>query len=157
VIGYTKDLEPGSYRVFYKLDEVRSFDWSAMPRVKIIFQTTINVELFTDHVAEIRRRVQETRIADTICYATKENQDALRELCHDPSVDAIVVIGGKHSKNTKELARIAEEYKPTILIGTVAELDAARLAGMKKVGISAGASTPDYDVEAVVAKLQALP
>ncbi len=156
VVGYTKDLAPDRYRVFYLLEEVRSFDWSRVAFVKVIFQTTINSETFAEHVAEIRRRVPDTRIADTICYATKENQDALRVLCDDPTVDAIVVIGGKFSKNTKELAHIAAKQKPTILIGTAAELDPTRLLGAKKVGVSAGASTPDYDVEAVVARLKSL-
>ena len=95
--------------------------------MKIVFQTTINAETFAPHVEEIRRRVPDTRVADTICYATKENQDALRVLCDDPAIDAIVVIGGKNSKNTKELARIAQARKPTFLIGTAAELDLARL------------------------------
>jgi 4-hydroxy-3-methylbut-2-enyl diphosphate reductase len=155
VVGYTKDLDPGTYRVFYDLAEVRSFDWMAHPRVKIIFQTTINAETFAEHVAEIRRRAKETRIADTICYATKENQDALRALCADPAVDAIVVIGGRHSKNTKELAKIAEESKRTFLIGVAAELDPESFRGMRKVGVSAGASTPDYDIAAVVEALRA--
>ncbi len=66
------------------------------------------------------------------------------------------MIGGKNSKNTKELAHIAAARKPTLLIGTADELDPAKLAGAGKVGVSAGASTPDYDVEAVVAKLRAL-
>jgi len=154
VVGYTKDLDPARYRVFYRLEEVTSFDWSRVPRVKIVFQTTINSESFAPHVEEIRRRVLDTRIADTICYATKENQDALRVLCDDPAIDAIVVIGGKFSKNTKELARIAQAKKPTFLIGTAAELDVAALAGMKRVGVSAGASTPDYDVEAVIERLE---
>jgi 4-hydroxy-3-methylbut-2-enyl diphosphate reductase len=156
VIGYTKDLDPLRYAVFYDVEEVREFDWTGVPAVKVIFQTTINAERFVEHVEEIRKLVPDTRIADTVCYATKENQDALRALCADPGIDAIVVIGGKHSKNTKELARIAEEQKPTFLIGTVDELDVSRLAGMRRVGISAGASTPDYDVEAVVARLREL-
>ena len=156
VVGYTKDLDPARYRVFYKLEDVKAFDWSRVATVKIVFQTTINSETFAEHVAEIRRRVPDTRIADTICYATKENQDALRVLCDDPTIDAIVVIGGKNSKNTKELARIAQAKKPTFLIGTAAELDVAALHGMKKVGVSAGASTPDYDVEAVIETLKAL-
>lgn len=154
VIGYTKDLDPASYRVFYDLDEVKAFRWEGTPKVKIIFQTTINAEHFAEHVGEIRRRAGEALLADTICYATKENQDALRALCADPSIDAIVVIGGRHSKNTKELAKIAEEKKPTFLIGTAADLDLSRFAGMRRVGVSAGASTPDYDVEAVVERLQ---
>ena len=155
VIGYTKDLDPATFKVFYSLDEVASFDWSRVPRVKIVFQTTINSERFAEHVKEIQRRVTDTRIADTICYATKENQDALRVLCDDPAIDAIVVIGGKFSKNTKELAKIAGEYKPTFLVGTADELDLKQLDGMKRIGVSAGASTPDYDVESVIAKLKA--
>jgi 4-hydroxy-3-methylbut-2-enyl diphosphate reductase len=107
-------------------------------------------------VREIQRRVPEARVADTICYATKENQEALRAICSDPTIDAIIVIGGRHSKNTKELAKIAEAVKPTFLIGTEAELDSDRLAGMTKVGVTAGASTPDYDIAAVVAKLKSL-
>ena len=154
VVGYTKDLDPSRYRVFYDLQEVRAFDWSAHPRVKVIFQTTINAETFAEHVGEIRRRAVETRIADTICYATKENQDALRELCADPSIGAIVVIGGRYSKNTKELAKIAEEAKRTVLIGTADDLDPEAFRGIRRVGVSAGASTPDYDIEAVVERLR---
>jgi len=156
VVGYTKDLDHATYEVFYDRDGVAAFDWSRHARVKIIFQTTLNADFFMPHVEEIRRRVSEVRVADTICYATKENQDALRVLCDDPTIDAIVVIGGKHSKNTKELARISEAFKKTVLIGTAEELDGALLAGMRKVGVTAGASTPDYDIEAVLEKIRGL-
>jgi 4-hydroxy-3-methylbut-2-enyl diphosphate reductase len=156
VVGYTKDLDPSTYDVFYDIADVKAFDWSRQPRVKVVFQTTLNADLFEPHVEEIRRRTADVRVADTICYATKENQEALRVLCDDPAVDAIVVIGGKSSKNTKELARIAADFKPTFLIGTAAELDVAALSGMRKVGVTAGASTPDYDVEAVLEKIRSL-
>jgi 4-hydroxy-3-methylbut-2-enyl diphosphate reductase len=156
VVGYTKDLDPATYEVFYDLDGVAAFDWPQHPKVKIVFQTTLNADYFAPHVEEIRRRAGTARVADTICYATKENQDALQVLCDDPTIDAIVVIGGKHSKNTKELARIAEAFKTTVLIGTAAELDPASLAGARKVGVTAGASTPDDDVETVVEKLRGL-
>jgi len=156
VVGYTKDLDPERYEVFYSLDSVKAFDWSKHPKVKIVFQTTLNADTFAAHVEEIRRRVEVARVADTICYATKENQVALRVLCDDPTIDVLVVIGGKHSKNTKELASIAEAYKKTVLIGTAAELDPAVLAGARKVGVTAGASTPDYDVEAGVEKIRGL-
>jgi 4-hydroxy-3-methylbut-2-enyl diphosphate reductase len=155
VIGYTKDLDPARYAVFYDLDEVVAFPWETQPRVKVVFQTTLNADGFAEHVDEMRRRVPDLRVADTICYATKENQDALRALCADPAIDAIVVIGGRHSKNTKELVKIAEGAKPTIFVGTAADLDPAAFAGMRKVGVTAGASTPDYDVEAVLERLRA--
>lgn len=156
VIGYTKDLDPARYEVFYDLDEVVAFPWEAHRKVKVVFQTTLNADRFADHVAEMRRRVADLRIADTICYATKENQDALRALCADPSIDAIVVIGGQHSKNTRELVRIAEESKRTVFVGTAADLRAEDFAGARKVGVTAGASTPDYDVDAVVERLRAM-
>ena len=156
VVGYTKDLDPARYEVFYSLDSVKAFDWSRHPKVKIVFQTTLNADNFAAHVEEIRRRVEVARVADTICYATKENQVALRVLCDDPTIDVLVVIGGKHSKNTKELARIAEAHKPTYLIGTVGDLPVEKLAELRKVGVTAGASTPDYDVDAVVEKLRDL-
>ncbi len=155
VIGYTKDLHPSTYRVFYTLDEVKTFPWEDHPRVKIVFQTTINSEHFAEHVEEIARRTS-AQVADTICYATKENQDALRTICEDPSIEAIVVIGGRHSKNTRVLADIAQEHKPTFLVGTVADLDLEKLRPLKRVGVTAGASTPDYDVQALVERLQAL-
>lgn len=156
VIGYTKDLDPARYGIFYDAAEVAAFPWESHPRVKVVFQTTLNADGFADHVAEMRRRVPDLRVADTICYATKENQDALRVLCADPTIDAIVVIGGKNSKNTKELVKIAEGSKPTFFVGTAAELEPKELAGLRKVGVTAGASTPDYDVEAVMEKLRAI-
>lgn len=156
VIGYTKDLDPARYGIFYHHEEVREFSWEAHPKVKVVFQTTLNAERFAEDLAVMRLRVTDLRIADTICYATKENQDALRALCADPSIDAIVVIGGRHSKNTMELVKIAGESKPTIFVGTAADLDPGAFAGMRKVGVTAGASTPDYDVEAVLERLRAI-
>lgn len=156
VIGYTKDLDPARYGVFYAFSEVSGFPWEAHPKVKVVFQTTLNAEGFAEHVAEMRRRIPDVRVADTICYATKENQDALRELCADPTIDAIVVIGGKHSKNTKELVKIAAASKRTVFVGTAADLRAEDLEGARKVGVTAGASTPDYDVDAVVQRLRAM-
>lgn len=156
VIGYTKDLDPERYGVFYELEEVRAFPWEAHPRVKVVFQTTLNADGFAAHVESMRSRVPDLRVADTICYATKENQDALRVLCADASIDAIVVIGGHHSKNTKELVKIAEGSKPTVFVGTAADLRPETFAGMRKVGVTAGASTPDYDVEAVLTRLRAI-
>ena len=156
VVGYTKDLDPTQYATFYDLGDVTGFDWSGHPKVKVVFQTTLNADSFAVHVEEIRRRVAEVRVANTICYATKENQDALRTLCRDPGIDAIFVIGGKFSKNTKELAKIAEAEKPTFLIGTAADIDPAFVAGFRKVGVTAGASTPDYDIEAVIERLRSL-
>ena len=87
--------------------------------------------------------------SDTLCYATKENQDAARELCADPEIDLILVIGGKQSANTRHLWEICREHKPSYLIQGPADLEPAWLEDVSTVGITAGASTPDYVIDEV--------
>ena len=87
--------------------------------------------------------------ADTICYATKENQDAARVLALDPEVDVIIVIGGKKSANTKHLWEICRESKPSYLIQGAGDLEATWFDGAEVVGVTAGSSTPDYVIDEV--------
>jgi len=94
--------------------------------------------------------------ADTICYATKENQDAARVLAEDPEVDLIVVIGGKKSANTKHLWEICRESKPSYLVQGADDLDRAWFADAGVVGVTAGSSTPDYVIDEVEARIASL-
>jgi len=87
--------------------------------------------------------------ADTICYATKENQDAARVLAHDPEIDVIVIIGGKKSANTKHLWEICREKKRSYLVQGAEDLDPAWFGGVAVVGVTAGSSTPDYVIDEV--------
>ena len=96
------------------------------------------------------------RRADTICYATKENQEAAHALGRDPAIDAILVIGGKRSANTRHLWEICQRYKPSHLIQGAADLDPAWFDGVAAVGLTAGASTPDYVVDEVERALAAI-
>ena len=91
--------------------------------------------------------------ADTICYATKENQDAARQLAADPEVQLILVVGGRHSANTRHLLEICSPAKHARLIQGAADIDPAWLAGIDCVGLTAGASTPDYVIAEVEARL----
>jgi len=84
VIGYTRDLDPARYHVLSSLAEAQAIDWSSYSSVKVLYQTTLNAEDFEEVVRFIESRVA-TRRADTICYATKENQDAARALAAGPS------------------------------------------------------------------------
>lgn len=94
-------------------------------------------------------------LKDTICSATKERQDAAAELAK--RVDAMVVIGGRNSSNTTRLAEICAAICPrTIHIETCEELHAADLRDMEKVGVSAGASTPENQIEEVVRFLESI-
>jgi 4-hydroxy-3-methylbut-2-enyl diphosphate reductase len=80
VVGYTHDLGPESFHIVSTMADVRGVDWSVYPKVKVIYQTTLNAHDFEELVQSIEGQNPNTVRADTICYATKENQDAARDL-----------------------------------------------------------------------------
>jgi len=157
VIGYTYDLDPARYHVVRSLADVQDVDWSVYPSIRVVYQTTLNAEEFEEVVRAIQSANPNTRRADTICYATKENQDAARALASDPDVDLVIVIGGRHSANTRHLWEICQRLKPSYLIQGAKDIDPAWLAGASCVGLTAGASTPDYVVDEVEAALRQVP
>lgn len=156
VVGYTNDLDPAVYHIISRMDEAESIDWSPYPKLKIFYQTTLNAEDFEDVVRVIERRAAFVERGDTICYATKENQDAARVLADDPEIDVIIVIGGKKSANTKHLWEICRETKPAYLIQGTDDIDATWLSGARTVGLTAGSSTPDYVIDEVEQALAAM-
>jgi 4-hydroxy-3-methylbut-2-enyl diphosphate reductase len=149
VIGYTNDLDPAVYHIVSTIESAQAVDWSKYDKIKIFYQTTLNAEEFEDVVQAIEKVAARVDRADTICYATKENQDAARVLALDPEVDVIVVIGGKKSANTKHLWDICREAKPSYLIQGADDLEATWFDGAEVVGVTAGSSTPDYVIEEV--------
>ena len=156
VIGYTNDLDPSTYHIVSKIEEAETIDWSVYGKIKIFYQTTLNAEEFEDVVRVIERRAAQVDRGDTICYATKENQDAARVLAHDPEVDVILVIGGRKSANTKHLWEICRENKPSYLIQGADDIEPRWLDGAEVIGVTAGSSTPDYVIEEVEAAIAAL-
>jgi 4-hydroxy-3-methylbut-2-enyl diphosphate reductase len=156
VVGYTRDLDAASYHVLLSVEEARAVDWRRYPRLKILYQTTLNSEEYEELARYLESQVPDTARADTICYATKENQDAARALAADPEVDLILVIGGKQSANSHHLWEICARSKPSHFIQDAADLDPAWFEGVETVGLTAGASTPDYVIEEVEAALARL-
>jgi 4-hydroxy-3-methylbut-2-enyl diphosphate reductase len=111
------------------------------PAVKaaLIGQTTISPEEYAAIGAAIKKHL-DLEIVDTICGATRERQEALRELC--AQVEAVVIAGGRGSSNTRRLLEIARSLgKPCWLVESAADLP-AETAAFKTLGLSAGASTP---------------
>jgi 4-hydroxy-3-methylbut-2-enyl diphosphate reductase len=160
VIGYTRDRDPASYHVLSTLAEALAVDWGRYPKVKILYQTTLNAAEYEDVARTIEERAAEATRADTICYATRENQDAARELAADPDIDVILVIGGRRSANTRHLWEVCRTLKPSYLVHDVEDLAPAWFDGVTTVGITAGASTPDYlvdEIEQAVRELRAQP
>jgi 4-hydroxy-3-methylbut-2-enyl diphosphate reductase len=156
VVGYTHDLEQDRYHVISTIDDVSSVDWSTYREIKIIFQTTLDADQFEDPVRFIEERNPNTVRADTICYATRENQDAARELSADPEVDLVLVIGGRDSANTRHLWEIVAAAKVAHLIRGIEDIDPRWLEGVSCVGLTAGASTPDSAIDEVEAFLEGL-
>lgn len=156
VIGYTNDLAEGTFHIIKNVADAERIDWAAFPKLKIFYQTTLNAEEFEDVVRVIEKTAPWLERADTICYATKENQDAARVLAADPEVDLIVIIGGKKSANTKHLWEICKESKPSYLVQGAEDLDRNWFRNVTTVGLTAGASTPDYVVDEVEQRITAM-
>ncbi|HTT71422.1 MAG TPA: 4-hydroxy-3-methylbut-2-enyl diphosphate reductase [Anaeromyxobacteraceae bacterium] len=122
-------------------------------RVAVIAQTTCIGSEFERVVGRLALRHKEVRAVNTICYDTDERQEDARQLARD--VDAVVVVGGKMSANTRHLAEICRDIQPrTWHVETEGELEPEWFRGCRVVGISAGASTPDWVVEGVAERLR---
>lgn len=133
-------------------------DW--MPsRVGVLSQTTETEGHFAHFVQKLLSahmdRISELRVINTLCNATTSQQAATQELAQD--VDLMIVVGGRESANTRHLAEVAREQgTKTYHVESADEIDAAWLAGRGKIGVAAGASTPDAVIDDVVARLYAL-
>ncbi|HVS03093.1 MAG TPA: 4-hydroxy-3-methylbut-2-enyl diphosphate reductase [Thermoanaerobaculia bacterium] len=156
VIGYTRDLDPQQYHVLSTVEEAERVDWSRYPGVRILYQTTLNADEYEEVARAVESRARQASRTDTICYATKENQEAATALAADPEVGAVVVIGGRRSANTRHLWEICSRRKPSYLVHGPEDLQAEWFAGVDCVGVTAGASTPDSLIADVEAALRAL-
>jgi 4-hydroxy-3-methylbut-2-enyl diphosphate reductase len=126
-------------------------------RVAVISQTTQSPERFSAFVSRLMNErvteISELRLINTLCDVTSSQQHAARELANE--VDLMVVIGGKASANTRHLVEVCqEEGTPAHHIETEAELVPEWFDGVERVGVTAGASTPDSAVETVVRHIQ---
>jgi (E)-4-hydroxy-3-methyl-but-2-enyl pyrophosphate reductase len=140
--------------VISSVDQIDAVDWSGK-RVGVVSQTTQTPERFGEIVGCIAARATEVVAYNTICYATHDRQTAARELA--PRVEAMFVVGGRNSANTNRLAEICQEAGvPTYHIETADEIDPAWVSGMHTVGLTAGASTPEWIIEEVKECLQKL-
>lgn len=122
-------------------------------KIALVSQTTKQPEQFGMIAAFLASRVNECRVFNTICSATFENQYAVSELSRE--VDVMIVVGGKNSSNTKQLLEIAKEYcADSYLVEGEDELQESWFMDKRICGITAGASTPDWIIERVKAKIE---
>lgn len=130
---------------------------AALPRLHaplVVSQTTIKLSTFLETADAVRANADsEPQIVNTICSATRDRQDAARALAGH--VDAFYIIGGKHSSNSIKLLSVCQEQcAQSFLIETPEEINAEDLRHARRVGVTAGASTPNWLIEQVVARLR---
>jgi 4-hydroxy-3-methylbut-2-enyl diphosphate reductase len=124
-------------------------------KVGIVVQTTQSAGELEAIVSELTARGVTPEVHNTICFATKQRQEAAIELAAE--VDVMIVVGGRNSSNTTRLAELSKTVCPaTHHIEDPDELDAAWFKGAEKVGVTAGASTPDAQIIAVERVLEEL-
>lgn len=119
----------------------------------IVAQTTFTLNMWDQMIDLFSKKLSNVIINNTICLATEQRQNACVEL--SKTVDFMIVIGGKHSSNTRKLVEICSKNATTIHIETKDDLvDVSMFKGDTKIGIAAGASTPDWIVESVILKIE---
>ncbi|GAC1331952.1 MAG: 4-hydroxy-3-methylbut-2-enyl diphosphate reductase [Chloroflexota bacterium] len=151
IVGWTG----GKARVITSMADL--IGWEPTRRVALISQSTSNVEKFIalarDLVGDMVARGVEVRVVNTICKPTKDRQRAVRELAHD--VDVVIAIGGWASANTRKLVLAAqEEGTPAYQVERLDDLKPEWFVEKRRVGITAGASTPDVVIDQVEERIR---
>ena len=147
VVGYA----PDNTYVVRDATEVANLPQLHAPIV--LSQTTIKLQTFLEVAEAVKAKADaEPQVINTICSATRDRQDAARALAGH--VDAFYIIGGRHSSNSvKLLAVCKEQCAKSFLVETADEINAADLDNVERVGITAGASTPNWLINQVVERL----
>lgn len=151
LMGYTE----GRGHVVKTEEDIRALPDDIGPAVCMVSQSTMFTDEFERLAGILRERFPEAKVFDTICGATKERQSDIHVL-QEKGAQAIVVVGGRHSANTMKLAALVEKTGlPAYHIETVAELDCEHLKReYARVGVTAGASTPEFLIKEVVERLE---
>jgi (E)-4-hydroxy-3-methyl-but-2-enyl pyrophosphate reductase len=142
------------HHAFVIRDETEVAGLPELRRPLVVSQTTIKAKTFFDTAEAVKAKTKDkVEVVNTICSATRDRQEAARALAG--MVDAFYIIGGRHSSNSvKLLAVCKEQCEKSFLIETEDEINENDLAGVQTVGVTAGASTPDWLIERVVKHLE---
>lgn len=148
LVGYTE----GRGHVIQSTEEI-----DALPELEdevlFVSQSTMFTDEFQRLARHLLQRFPKAVVIDTICGATKDRQSDIAVLL-EQGVEAFIVLGGHHSANTRKLAALARKTGlPTYHIETVRELNPADFAHYEKVGVTAGASTPEFIIAEACRKL----
>ncbi len=146
VIGINGWCDNQAY-IVNTIEDANNLDF--MDKICIVSQTTNNIDKFTKISKIVEEKANEAIIFNTICNATRLRQESAAELAKQ--VDAMIVLGGNNSSNTKKLADISKIYNDNVyLLESISEISLQELNKFNKIGITAGASTPDWIIKEAV-------
>lgn len=146
---------PGSVFLISSVDDVQALKVRDPEKVAYITQTTLSVDDTKDVIDALRRRFPKIVGPDTkdICYATQNRQAAVRRLASQ--VDIILVVGAQNSSNSNRLCEVGNDSgTPSYLIEDPSKISSSWLKGIKAIGITAGASTPEELVQELIDNLR---
>ena len=150
IIGW---IPSGHYHCISSIEDFENLNISLDKKIGIVSQTTFNYDKFQELVEKIEQKGYDICAKNTICSATEERQKEAVEISKE--VDAMIVIGGKSSSNSRKLYEICKSNcNNTYFIQTDDDLDLSVLQSIDDVGITAGASTPKKIIEEVQKKCQ---
>ena len=121
-------------------------------RIGIVSQTTFSSVVFQEICQLLKKKSSDFKSLGTICNITQMAQKEAQKMAKQ--VDLMIVVGGKHSSNTKRLAEVCQEIVPTYHIETAQELKKSWFKKAKNIGLTAGASTPDWIIKKVFLKIK---
>ena len=128
-------------------------DWDKHTPVVVLTQTTLSVDDTRETVEKVQEAFPDAITRADICYATTNRQQAAKELARN--VDIVLVIGSQNSSNCNRLREVAEaQGVPAYLVNGPEDLDKRWVAGVNRVGITSGASTPELLVDEIIKALQ---
>ena len=147
IVGTTGEA-PNRIRVVANVEEACTVSVADPDKVVALTQTTLSVDDTRDIIEALRQRFPKlvTPAKEDICYATQNRQDAVKQLSKE--VDLVLVIGSRNSENSNQLCKVARaQGKNAYLIDNHRAIDPRWLVGVKRVGITSGASVPERLVE----------
>lgn len=138
-------------RVAVVRDQKEAGNLTRCEKQGVLAQTTQNRSCYFSIIGELLGKAQETRVFDTICRTSTVRQEEAAELARRS--DLMIVVGGKDSANTGKLAEICSRMVPTCHIEEASQLEPEMLQGAGVIGVTAGASTPDWIIEEVIKRM----
>lgn len=154
VVGTMGEI-PGQISLVESAEDVQSVQVPDPERVAVITQTTLSVDETREVLDAVRRRFPSVRTParDDICYATQNRQDAVRALASE--CDVLLVVGSENSSNSLRLRELAEQLgTKAYLVDGADQIQPQWVQGVRRVGVTAGASSPESLTQAIVERLR---